>query len=132
MNGVSNGKNGKDDRENIVDFSSFLATKERIFQSNKQVNRVANMKTDGQELKEHVYVVVRLTEIFISGQNVDVKSQCVKYVFDVEKRFILVHVVSHENYVEISCCLQKRYISYQNSWMLSAFFLQVKKVRNRK
>lgn len=64
------------------------------------------MEADRKQLEEHVDVVVRLAKSFFIGQNVKVEDEGVEDGLDVEEIFVAVHVVSHQDYVEVCNCLQ--------------------------
>ena len=65
MKRIGDGDDRKQHWKYIVYFSSLLATEKGVFQCDKEVDGVANVETDGEQFKEHVYVVVGLTEILV-------------------------------------------------------------------
>ena len=95
MNGVGYRDDWKYNGEEVVNLSPLLSRVKRILQSYEEIDRIANVKADGDQLEKHVDAVVRQTEVVIGGNNVQVESEEVENCFDIEPVFKVIQVVSH-------------------------------------
>lgn len=98
---ISYGEDGQQNRKEVVNLSAFLARVEGVLEGDEEIDRVADVKTDGEQLKEHVDIVIGLAERFFIRQNVEVKDECVEDGLDVEEILEAIHVVGHQDNVEV-------------------------------
>lgn len=67
LEGEKNDDDGVEQGEQVVNFPSFLAGKERVFQSEEQIDGVADVEADREQFEVHVDEVVGFAELLFCG-----------------------------------------------------------------
>lgn len=87
----------KEERKEIIDFSSFFTRVKGILECNEEINRIAKMEANRNEFEKHVNVVVRDAKILLVDirQNAEIKSQRMKHTPYVDEILKTVKVIAH-------------------------------------